>query len=44
MISESWTSVEFSGWMGVILKEKLKVLKLDLKKWNKEVFGKLNCL
>lgn len=27
-----------SGWMGVILKEKLKVLKSILKKWNKEVF------
>lgn len=27
-----------SRWMGVILKEKLKVLKSYLKKWDKEVF------
>jgi len=31
----------FGGGM-VVLKEKLKKLKIDLKKWNKEVFGNVN--
>jgi len=30
------------GWIAPILKEKLKVLKGDLKRWNKEVFGNMN--
>jgi hypothetical protein len=38
----SWYSVPTMGWMAPILKEKLKVLKRDLKSWNKEVFGNLS--
>ncbi|MCI40544.1 RNA-directed DNA polymerase (Reverse transcriptase), partial [Trifolium medium] len=31
-----------NGWMGYILKEKLKRLKGVLKKWNKEVYGSVD--
>lgn len=38
VVSKSWTSMELSGWMGIILKEKLKVLQSVLKKLDKEIF------
>uniref|UniRef100_A0A2N9GCH1 Reverse transcriptase domain-containing protein n=1 Tax=Fagus sylvatica TaxID=28930 RepID=A0A2N9GCH1_FAGSY len=34
-----WNSVDFDGTPSFILAKKLKALKLDLKKWNEEVFG-----
>lgn len=30
------------GWGGFVLKKKLKMLKADLKGWNREVFGCIN--
>jgi exonuclease III len=38
-VEEFWRSYVSSGWMGFILKEKLKGLKIMLKEWNKEVYG-----
>lgn len=35
-------SYNFIGFFSYILATKLKALKLDLKKWNKEVFGNVN--
>ena len=37
-----WMSYNFRGFFSYILATKLKALKLDLKKWNKEVFGNVN--
>ncbi|KAL8518744.1 hypothetical protein ACS0TY_009924 [Phlomoides rotata] len=34
-----WAGYKIEGWSGFVLKEKLKLLRQDLKKWNKEVFG-----
>lgn len=34
-------SYNIEGWGGFVLKEKLKLLKADLKVWNREVFGNL---
>ncbi|GKV49843.1 hypothetical protein SLEP1_g56570 [Rubroshorea leprosula] len=34
-----WRSFEIDGWGCYKLKEKLKMLKMELKAWNKEVFG-----
>jgi hypothetical protein len=34
-----WRSQSLSGWMGFILKEKLKGLKGVIKSWNKNVYG-----
>lgn len=39
LVHKRLSSVELSSWMGFILKEKIKVLNSNLKKWNKEVFG-----
>jgi len=41
-VSLSWASYEVVGGGIFILKEKLKKLKVDLKVWNKEVFGDVN--
>ncbi|GKV12444.1 hypothetical protein SLEP1_g23583 [Rubroshorea leprosula] len=38
-VKEKWNSFEVRGWGGFRLKEKLKMLKKDLRIWNKEVFG-----
>ncbi|PNX75860.1 cysteine-rich receptor-like protein kinase, partial [Trifolium pratense] len=35
----TWESLEVSGKKAFVLKEKLKMLKVALRKWNKEVFG-----
>lgn len=37
-----WTSYNFSGSYNFVLASKLKVLKSDLKVWNKEVFGNVS--
>jgi hypothetical protein len=39
MIEEVWRGMSFVGWMGFILKEKLKGLKVHLKEWHKREFG-----
>lgn len=40
-VSRKWDSYNIDGWGSFIMKEKLKLLKEDLKKWNVEVFGNL---
>ncbi len=44
MVEERWKSYEVQGDVITGLKEKLKLLKADLKVWNKEVFGNLNSI
>jgi hypothetical protein len=39
LIEGAWRESEVVGWMGYILKEKLKGLKAKIKVWNKEVYG-----
>ncbi|KAL8554478.1 hypothetical protein ACS0TY_002607 [Phlomoides rotata] len=36
-----WNSYKVQGWKCFTLKEKLKMLKLDLKAWSREIFGAL---
>jgi hypothetical protein len=38
-IRKWWDSYSFQGSPSFVLARKLKTLKLDLKKWNEEVFG-----
>ncbi|KAL8466630.1 hypothetical protein ACS0TY_035612 [Phlomoides rotata] len=40
-VAEKWRSYNISGWGGFVLKEKLKLLKDDLKDWNQQTFGTL---
>jgi len=42
VVVRNWYFVPTMGWMTPILKEKLKVLNGDLKRWNKEVFSNLS--
>jgi len=42
MVEEKWKSYLGQGNVINSLKEKFKLLKADLKLWNKEVFGNLN--
>lgn len=37
-VEVSWNSYKVEGWFGYRIKEKLKRLKDDLKKWNRDVF------
>ncbi|MCH84952.1 LINE-1 reverse transcriptase like, partial [Trifolium medium] len=39
LVEDSWREQEVEGWMGFILKGKLKGLKTRIKLWNKEVYG-----
>jgi len=39
IVEECWTTYQGGGWMGFILKEKLKLLKSRLKEWNKAEYG-----
>ena len=41
-IRQWWEGIQESGSTSFILTEKLKALKLLLRRWNKEVLGKLN--
>jgi hypothetical protein len=41
-VKGEWESYDVGGWMGYVLKEKLKRLKGALKKWNKEVYGNVD--
>lgn len=38
-VKSKWQSYNILGWGGFVLKEKLKLLKNDLKEWNRVVFG-----
>lgn len=38
-VDNTWKSAEVVGWGGFVVKEKMKFLKGELKKWNKSVFG-----
>ena len=40
-VQQGWNSYCFTGFPSYVLAQKLKALKEDLKKWNKEVFGDL---
>lgn len=39
VVEEVWRSSNLTGWMGYVLKEKLKVLKGKLKEWHTEEYG-----
>ena len=39
MVRGWWESYQFDGTPSFILAKKLKALKIDLKKWNEDVFG-----
>jgi hypothetical protein len=42
VVEEFWRTQNIPGWMGFILKEKLKGLNVTIKAWNKEVYGALD--
>ncbi|WJX33767.1 hypothetical protein P8452_21944 [Trifolium repens] len=42
VVEACWGSTMVDGWMGFVLKEKLKSLKLVLRQWHKEEFGALD--
>jgi hypothetical protein len=42
MVTKVWANQQFTGWMGYILKERLKGLKEAIKKWNSEVYGEVD--
>jgi DMSO/TMAO reductase YedYZ molybdopterin-dependent catalytic subunit len=39
LVKQWWDSYIFQGTPSVVLARKLEALKIDLKKWNEEVFG-----
>jgi hypothetical protein len=39
LVKQWWHSYSFQGTPSIVIARKLKALKLDLKKWNEEVFG-----
>lgn len=39
MVEKCWLEASISGWAGFVLFEKMKLLKLSLKKWHLEVYG-----
>ena len=41
LILDWWNSLEFRGSGSYVLMERLKALKVKLKSWNKEVFGRV---
>jgi hypothetical protein len=40
VVTNEWNSQQITGWMGFVLKERLKGLKGVIKNWSKEVYGK----
>lgn len=40
-ILDKWRNYSVQGWSGYIIKEKFKLLKQDIKIWNREVFGSI---
>jgi hypothetical protein len=43
LVKQWWDSYQFQGSPSFIFARKIKVLKMDLKKWNEEVFGNIDC-
>ena len=41
-IVEEWKKIQITGRKAYVIKEKLKIIRESLKKWNKEVFGWLD--
>jgi hypothetical protein len=41
-VEKYWASLNVEGWMGYVLKEKLKFLKVRIKEWNRWEFGKMD--
>ncbi|KAK2403455.1 hypothetical protein QL285_052889 [Trifolium repens] len=41
-VEERWGALNLEGWMGYVLKEKLKLLKTSIKEWKKVVYGKMD--
>ena len=39
LIEENWSSNQWSGWGGYVIKQKIKAIKAKIKVWNKEHFG-----
>jgi hypothetical protein len=39
VVEETWRSQMVTGWVGFVLREKLKSIKSRLKVWSKEEFG-----
>ncbi|KAL7241694.1 hypothetical protein ACSBR1_014312 [Camellia fascicularis] len=44
VVKQVWDGSNVSGWVGFIMVMKLRYLKLELKKWNNEVFGNVSYL
>ncbi|WJX32289.1 hypothetical protein P8452_20632 [Trifolium repens] len=44
VVVNEWNSQHFNGWMGFVLKERLKGLKGVIKEWSKEVYEKPNVM
>ncbi|KAK2413305.1 hypothetical protein QL285_036031 [Trifolium repens] len=42
LVTKVWEEQHFTGWMGHILKERLKGLKVVIKNWNFEVYGEVD--
>ena len=42
MVKEKWKSYSVQGNKIMMFKEKLKLLKIDMKLWNKDVLGNLD--
>ncbi|GAU09987.1 hypothetical protein TSUD_393040 [Trifolium subterraneum] len=40
LVKDTWEAQQFTGWMGYILKDRLKGLKIAIKNWNGVVYGK----
>lgn len=38
-VTNRWQQYEVQGWGSFVIKEKFKLLKVDLKEWNEQVFG-----
>jgi hypothetical protein len=41
VVEDCWGAANITGWMGFVLKEKLKELKEVIKEWNRTEFGRM---
>ncbi|MCI33634.1 putative reverse transcriptase - beet retrotransposon, partial [Trifolium medium] len=41
LVVKTWEEQNFTGWMGFILKDRLKGLKIAIKEWHAEVYGNM---
>jgi hypothetical protein len=41
LVEGAWGAMNVEGWMGHVLKEKLKLLKTPIRDWNRVVYGKM---